>query len=198
MENPLCPSRLVTRRCDPAAHSAESRRCGTVPLNCACDVRSLRFGVALPAPEIDACRGSRTSRADRLAFRSLAPSAGVHIDFHANRHFHNLWGLPSHSGVLPRLLVHKSTLARAVFKGRAGSNLTQEPESRSGCRREIFTIARRLADGNASSYFSKRNRARPAFEFSSLASSVPSASAFAALKRCSTTARYSSCVSVPS
>src|ERR1700757_963302 len=29
---------------------------------------------------------------------SLARSAGVHVDFHADRHFHNLRSFPSHSG----------------------------------------------------------------------------------------------------
>jgi hypothetical protein len=47
-------------------------------------------------------------------------------------------------------------------------------------------------------YFNSRSSAFPAGVFSSLASSVPSLSGFAALKRCSTTARYSSKVSVPS
>ncbi len=45
---------------------------------------------------------------------------------------------------------------------------------------------------------SKRSSARPARAFSSFASSVPSLSGLAALKRCSTTDRYSSSVSVPS
>src|SRR5262249_33471212 len=47
-------------------------------------------------------------------------------------------------------------------------------------------------------YCSNRKRARPARVLNSLASSVPSLSGSAALKRCSTTARYSSLVSVPS
>jgi hypothetical protein len=29
----------------------------------------------------------------------LARSAGVHVDFHADRHFHDLRSFPSHSGV---------------------------------------------------------------------------------------------------
>nr|GAJ36815.1 hypothetical protein BDOA9_0160330 [Bradyrhizobium sp. DOA9] len=45
---------------------------------------------------------------------------------------------------------------------------------------------------------SNRTSARPAREFSSFASSVPSLSGLAALKRCSTTDRYSSRVRVPS
>lgn len=47
-------------------------------------------------------------------------------------------------------------------------------------------------------YLSKRSSARPARDFNSFASSVPSLSGSAALNRCSTTARYSSSVSVPS
>ena len=47
-------------------------------------------------------------------------------------------------------------------------------------------------------YRNNRRSALPAPVFNSLASKVPSLSGFAALKRCSTTARYSSAVSVPS
>ena len=47
-------------------------------------------------------------------------------------------------------------------------------------------------------YFNSRNRAFPARLFNSFASRVPSLSGLAALKRRSTTARYSSTVSVPS
>jgi hypothetical protein len=31
-----------------------------------------------------------------LAFRLFASRAGVHVDFHANRHFDDLWSLPGH------------------------------------------------------------------------------------------------------
>jgi hypothetical protein len=47
-------------------------------------------------------------------------------------------------------------------------------------------------------YITRRSRLRPAGERSSLASSVPSLSGFAALKRFSTSAIYSSWLSVPS
>jgi len=47
-------------------------------------------------------------------------------------------------------------------------------------------------------YFISRSRALPAGDLNSLASNVPSRSGSAAAKRCSTTARYSSLVSVPS
>src|ERR1700756_937303 len=43
-------------------------------------------------------------------FSLFARRAGVHVDFHAHRHFHNLRGLPSHSGVLPSKSVHMSAL----------------------------------------------------------------------------------------
>jgi hypothetical protein len=47
-------------------------------------------------------------------------------------------------------------------------------------------------------YLNNRSSARPALVFSSLLSKVPSLSGSAALKRCSTTPRYSSSVNVPS
>src|SRR5262249_53343258 len=55
-----------------------------------------------------------------------------------------------------------------------------------------------VGTGEQGGYCSNRKRARPARVLNSLASSVPSLSGSAALKRCSTTARYSSLVSVPS
>ncbi len=72
--------------------------------------------------------------------------------------------------------------------------------SRPRARREH---ARALCSANiawqaAPGYFSRRTNCRPAFVASSFASNVPSRSGFAALKRCSTTARYSSLVRVPS
>ena len=51
---------------------------------------------------------------------------------------------------------------------------------------------------DCAAYFSNRINFRPALVDSSFASSVPSLSEFAALKRCSTRARYSSLVRVPS
>jgi hypothetical protein len=33
---------------------------------------------------------------EAVAFRLFASSAGVHVDFHANRHFDDLWSLPGH------------------------------------------------------------------------------------------------------
>ena len=72
----------------------------------------------------------------------------------------------------------------APLKRRADTCLTQVPGQ----------IARR----KNRAYFINRNNARPAGVFNSLASNVPSPSGSVALKRCSTTARYSSMVNVPS
>src|SRR5271156_1681473 len=52
--------------------------------------------------------------------------------------------------------------------------------------------------GTALAYFNSCSNFRPALVDSSFASSVPSLSEFAALKRCSTRARYSSLARVPS
>jgi hypothetical protein len=49
------------------------------------------------------CRSSRAGRFDAVLF---ARCAGVHVDFHAHRHFDDLRGLPAHS-ILPRSLALK-------------------------------------------------------------------------------------------
>jgi hypothetical protein len=75
--------------------------------------------------------------------------------------------------------------ADGLDQGRGGSKLVR--------------VAARMSRGRAApGYFSRRINCRPAFVVSSFASSVPSPSGFAALKRCSTAARYSSFVRVPS
>ena len=120
----------------------------------------------------------------------FARCASVHVDFHAHRHFGNLRSFPGHSG-----LQVLNAISR-MNDGKATSTIVQ-----------VFTL--RLCAAHATSgisgrylwledYLSSRNSACPARVFSSLASKVPSLSGFAALKRCSTTARYSSAVSVPS
>ena len=120
----------------------------------------------------------------------FARCASVHVDFHAHRHFGNLRSFPGHSG-----LQVVNAISR-MNDGKATSTIVQ-----------VFTL--RLCAAHATSgisgrylwledYLSSRNSACPARVFSSLASKVPSLSGFAALKRCSTTARYSSAVSVPS
>ena len=63
------------------------------------------------------CRRSR-GRSSVL----LARSAGVHVDFHADRHFHDLRSFPSHSGS-PKVL---SATSRGA-KPRAGSPVVQAP-----------------------------------------------------------------------
>jgi hypothetical protein len=54
---------------------------------------------------LDACLGSEaktgfSNRADRLLRGLFARRAGVHVDFHAHRHFDDLWSLPGHSNLL--------------------------------------------------------------------------------------------------
>ena len=50
----------------------------------------------------DACRGSKQQSAARAGQNAsmllLARRAGVHVDFHAHRHFDDFRSLPSHSG----------------------------------------------------------------------------------------------------
>src|ERR1700675_2357034 len=77
----------------------------------------------------------------------------------------------------------------AEIAGRA-AHLTQ------GTPRKLYRLSKMVPRG--SDHFRSRRRLRPAFVASSFASRVPSLSGFAALKRCSTTDRYSSFVSVPS
>ncbi|GKQ52765.1 hypothetical protein BRSPCE3_36200 [Bradyrhizobium sp. Ce-3] len=187
----------------------------------------------------------------------LARCAGVHVDFHAHRHFDDLRCFPGHF-VLPSKSWRKPRAARQARTGlsraqaglvgtrlrcwtcRNGRRLadacpalkrlgnsdidpsgifllpgSDAPISRPDCasqvlpkseiatffvmrgiQRQYLESARRGSP--ASPYLSRRSRARPARDFSSFASSVPSLSGSAALKRCSTTARYSSSVRVPS
>jgi hypothetical protein len=53
--------------------------------------------------ERNVCHGSQqvTAGAGQNASRLLARRAGIHVDFHADRHFNDLRSFPSHSG-LPR------------------------------------------------------------------------------------------------
>jgi hypothetical protein len=60
------------------------------------------------------------------------------------------------------------------------------------------TGSRRTQNPSRTRYFKSRSRARPAGDPNSFASSVPSLSGLAALKRCCTTARYSSSDREPS
>ena len=57
------------------------------------DIFKSRTG-RLPRLEAAERRQSRAERFDGL----LARCAGVHVDFHAHRHFDDFWSLPSHSG----------------------------------------------------------------------------------------------------
>ena len=149
----------------------------------------------------------------------LARRAGVHVDFHAHRHFDDFRSLPGHSRGLP--LVWRG--AHAEIERRASSKAAQvwnddEPSSVWLVRHPILLSRTRsllswtkhcaihksiedlirLPCAERCRYFNNRHSAFPARVFSSLASSVPSRSGLAALKRRSTTATYSSAVSVPS
>jgi hypothetical protein len=46
------------------------------------------------------CRDSQqlAAGAGQNTSQLLARRAGVHVDLHANRHFNDLWSLPSHRG----------------------------------------------------------------------------------------------------
>jgi hypothetical protein len=158
-------------------------------------------------PSHHACHGSRRQIACRAGqiVSLFARRAGVHVDFHAHRHFDNLRGLPGHAFLPNRWPSHRRKTS-ANLKRRAAARLTQvSGQSRAFCPNSTPrsmprpTIAKSLSERRgACGYFSNRNSALPAALFSSLASSVPSLSGSAAWKRCSTTAAYSSAVSVPS
>jgi len=193
---------------------------------------------ACHGPKQQAARAGQTvSRYLQVAcLRSLARCAGVHVDFHAHRHFDDLRCFPGHF-LLPSISWRKS---RAARQARAALSRAQAGVVRTRLRCWTCRNGRPLADippgcetagkfrahrvlpkseivtffvmrGNpasmpgtgpqgspAGAYLSRRSSARPARDFSSFASSVPSLSGSAALKRCSTTARYSSSVKVPS
>jgi hypothetical protein len=146
------------------------------------------------APE-DVCRGSRTSRADRLSDHLRAAQAYMLISMPT--------GTSTIFGVFQVIRgssqLHWSNVGACLRRNQAYGCLELNARAslphwvRTGNLHDRCDLWSRMPI-----YFSNRNRARPAFEFNSLASSVPSASEFAALKRCSTTARYSSSVSVPS
>ena len=51
-------------------------------------------GYSLPGPRQQAVAGAGQDRFDAL----LTRRAGVHVDFHAHRHFHNLRSFPTHQG----------------------------------------------------------------------------------------------------
>jgi hypothetical protein len=66
---------------------------------------------SLPGPQQQAVAGAGQTVSTRLLFTRRA---GVHVDFHAHRHFHNLRSFPTHQGfsqaVLARLFVPASKL----------------------------------------------------------------------------------------
>lgn len=187
----------------------------------------------------------------------LARCAGVHVDFHAHRHFDDLRCFPGHF-LLPSIGWRERRTARQAraapsraqarlvgtrlrcwtcrngrrladacpalrWLGNSDTDLSgifqlpgsDAPISRPDCaapvlpKSEIATffvmrgIQHRYPESTRPArrqrgYLSRRSRARPARDCSSFASSVPSLSGSAALKRCSTIARYSSSVRVPS
>jgi hypothetical protein len=86
-----------------------------------------------------------TAGAGQNTSRLLARRAGVHVDLHANRHFNDLWSLPSHWG-LPRdgatLHHHKRKTAARSTQGSVGRmsqiGLFQQTKQSSSCRRSQF------------------------------------------------------------
>jgi len=167
-------------------------------------------------------QATRSLEPGRSSPCELFPScAGVHVDFHAHRHFDNPRSFPGH------WVLHLRHIRRDV---RAEPKVRPPPPTRKSyqccaLRRSVTVISnfvecrlggcwirfkaeseidRRRRSGPLSNarianrYLNNFRSARPARVFNSLASRVPSLSGFAALKRCSTTARYSSAVSVPS
>ena len=70
-------------------------------------VRGCCEAARLPRLKAAGCRQSRADRFDKVL---LARCAGVHVDFHAHRHFDNLRSFPGHLG-LP------SSLARCRAAG---------------------------------------------------------------------------------
>ena len=71
-----------------------------------------------------ACRGlrQRIAEAGQNASRLLACRAGVHVDLHANRHFNDLWSLPSHLG-----LPSDGANSRTGAERKTDTRLVQEP-----------------------------------------------------------------------
>src|SRR5439155_2713204 len=67
-------------------------------------VRSCCEAARLPRLKAANCRQSRADRFDKVL---LARCAGVHVDFHAHRHFDNLRSFPGHSG-LPSIMARCS------------------------------------------------------------------------------------------
>ena len=91
-----------------------------------------------PAIRIVSRRRS-TLRRVKLSHRLLAGGARVHIDFHANRHFDDLWGFPGHLALLfepddfrPQVINYcgtksspvKSLVAIAAFRAAAHKEIT--------------------------------------------------------------------------
>jgi hypothetical protein len=72
----------------------------------------------LARPAATSCCRSRADRFDALLFTRRA---GVHVDFHAHRHFHNLRSFPTHEG-LPSTVWHD---VRAGTETRLTSNVAQ-------------------------------------------------------------------------
>jgi hypothetical protein len=72
---------------------------------------------SLPDPRQQAVAGAGQTVSTRLSTRR----AGVHVDFHAHRHFHNLRSLPTHQGP-PKQCWHD---VRADIKTRLTSNVAQ-------------------------------------------------------------------------
>src|SRR3954462_6229823 len=108
----------------------------------------------------------------------LACGPGVHVDFHAHRHFNDLRCSPSHTSL------------------HIGASSHHRQSKTSWQTVQAFTsISKPFAQSH---HCNSRTRASPARLLSSLASKVPSRSWLAALKRRSTTDKYSSSASVPS
>jgi hypothetical protein len=80
---------------------------------------------SLPGPQQRAVAGAGQTVSTRL----LTRRAGVHVDFHAHRHFHNLRSFPTHQGFSQAVLAR----LRAGIKTRLASDIAQARKSR--CRR---------------------------------------------------------------
>ena len=74
-------------------------------------------------PGAGVCHDMRSTSVEIRSFRSrlFASRAGVHVNFHANRHFNDSWSLPSH----PRSPCQRATLCRPRNEDRAAPNIAQ-------------------------------------------------------------------------
>ena len=95
-----------------------------------------------------------TAGAGQNALQLLARRAGVHVDFHAHRHFDDLRSFPSHLGLPSSMVQHShraerktaARLTQGLVRRTSPIGLSQQTQQRASCRRaQLLRIERSIA-----------------------------------------------------